>query len=147
MRLAIAAGAAVLSAGGAIAATNYWRPAMPQFEVELQNAPKPDRARLMLIYGDNGSDPIRSGTLRPDQHVSDCASSRQMCLSLPGRQALRSGSERRQSLQLRSFNGNGNPIIGAVTWIGPAYPSRVRVACDLSNKDVGASCRVEKVTL
>jgi hypothetical protein len=147
MRLAIAFTATVLLAGGALSATTYWRPAMPQFTVELRNGPGADRASLLLIYGDNGSDPFRAGTLAPDQHISDCAGNGPMCVSLPGRRALRSGRERRQSLQLRTFNGNGNPIVGGVTWTGPAYPSEVRVVCDLRTKDIGATCRVANITV
>ncbi len=146
-KVTIALAATVLFGGGALAATSYWRPAMPQFVVELRNGPEADRASLLLVYGHNGSDPFRAGALAPDQHVSDCAGNGPMCVSLPGRSALRSGGERRQSLQLRAFNGNGNPIIGGVTWTGSAYPKQVQVVCDLRTRDVSATCRVTNITV
>jgi hypothetical protein len=57
---------------------------------------------------------------------------------------MRGAGDRRQSLQLRNFNGAGNPIIGAVSWTGPAYPSHLRVSCNLRIKEADKTCQVDE---
>lgn len=51
-----------------------------------------------------------------------------------------------QSLQIRLFNGAGNPIVGAVTWSGSWHPSQVRLTCDLRITDVRSACAVSSYT-
>ena len=137
----------VLLAGGALAATTHWGPAMPQIRVDLRNGPDAVPTSLLLVYGDDGSDPFRDGALARNQHISNCTPSGTHCVALAGRRTLRSGLERRQSLQLRKLDGAGNPIIGGVSWNGPAYPSEVRVSCDLRMRDVAKTCHVEKIAV
>lgn len=119
----------------------------PRFVVELQSASEADDpSSLLLIYGDKGSDPFRAGTLAPDQHISDCSFEGRICTTDLGRRSFQSGGKRRQSLQLRMFNGEGNPIIGGVSWTGPAFPEQVRVVCNMPAADVRTTCKVVSIT-
>jgi hypothetical protein len=129
------------------AAHAYWRPAMPALVVDLKAKPREALPpSLLLIYGDRGSDPLRSGTLAPDDHLSDCSlplshdAGRATCVSRSARREFHSVGTQRQSLQIRALNGHGNPIIGGLAWDGPAFPSAVKVQCDLSIADPGRSC-------
>ena len=149
MRLTLlAAGLAIaVSGGAALAATAHWAPAMPKFRVEVRDAANAQPTSLLLIYGDDGSSPFRDGPLARDQHISNCHANGAACVAQAGKVALRSGLRRRQSLQLRSFNGSGNPIIGAVSWNGPAYPRELRVFCDLRIGNVAKSCHIASLVV
>ncbi len=140
--------AVVLVAGSAYGASkNLWRPAMPEISVQFRPADTSDKPpELMLIYGDDGSDPFRSGTLAADQHVNNCRTVNSLCMSRAGRKEFGLPPIRQQSLQIRLFNGNGNPIIGGVRWTGPAHPSQIVVTCDRRVSDVRKSCAVLRVT-
>lgn len=134
-----------LAAGAAWAASNvYSRPVMPSFVVDLGTtgggAPS-----LILIYGERGSDPLRNGTLGPDQRIAACSTSGTLCVSPAARNELHLAGTRVQSVQVRRFTGRGNPIIGAVRWTGPAYPSQVRLKCDLRVADVQRACAIVAV--
>lgn len=136
----------VLLAGGALAATVHWAPAMPQIRLVAHDGSGAVRKSIMFIYGDEGSDPFRDGSLRRDQHVSFCHPDDEgTCTADAAVIGVRSGLRRTQSLQVRNFDGHGNPIIGGVTWNGSAYPREVRLSCDLRVKEVARSCRVEKI--
>jgi hypothetical protein len=91
-------------------------------------------------------DPLREDAPLKDQRVSHCRFDEALCVAPALRSAFRTAAERRQSLQLRNFNGAGNPIIGVVRWTGPAYPSEIEVSCDSSINDPAKTCRVEKIT-
>ncbi len=121
---------------------------MPAIVVEMKSGNAVITApELLLIYGEKGSDPFRSGTLAPDQRISACRSSGTQCISRAARNEFLTEGAREQSLQVRLLNGRGNPIIGAVTWSGAAYPKRVTLACDLEIVDAHRACQVVKISV
>lgn len=150
LHLTLVVSALACAASATIATAHaYWRPAMPAFVVDLKaRSGEALPPSLILIYGDEGSDPLREGTLAPDDHVSDCSlplshdAVRATCASRSARREFRSAATRRQSLQIRAMNGRGNPIVGGLTWNGPAYPSTVHVRCDWSIADPRRACAV-----
>ncbi len=122
----------------------HWRPVMPAFAIKanLPVAAPRKEPTLMLIYGEEGTDPMRSGTLARDQRISNCILDTGLCASSPARHELHADGPHAQSLQIRLLGPAGNPIIGAVTWNGPAHPSRVRLACDFRVTDPRKACTV-----
>lgn len=136
----------VLIAGSAYAAVRSWRPVMPEFIVDVRTADGADAApSLLLIYGENGSDPFLGGNLGPDRRISDCLTSGSLCVSRAARNEFGAIAERPQSLQIRLYTGKGNPIVGGVLWTGPWHPKQVRLICDLRVTDVRKSCAVSEV--
>lgn len=150
-RLTIASAATiavVVAAASTAAARAYWKPVMPAIAVEMKLGGAVITApNLLLIYGEQGSDPFRSGTLAPDQRISNCTASGILCISRAARNEFLTDGARKQSLQVRLFNGRGNPILGAVTWSGPAFPKSVTLACDFKITDVHHTCKVSKIAV
>jgi len=137
---------ALLLGGSTYAAVQSWRPVMPEFIVGIR--PADGRVRtpsLMLIYGENGSDPFLGGNLGADRRVSGCRTTGAICVSPAARKEFGAIDDRQQSLQVRLFNGKGNPIIGGVRWTGAWHPEQVRVTCDLRITDVRKSCAVSEI--
>ncbi len=137
---------ATLWVGGMAYAASFvhWRPVMPAFIIEASAPPAAPRKEpsLMLIYGEEGTDPLRNGTLARDQRISSCALEDGRCISAPARHEFHADGPHAQSLQIRLRGPAANPIIGAVRWNGPAHPSRVRVACDFRVPEPSKACRV-----
>lgn len=133
--------ALVLIGGTAYAASESWRPGMPAFFVDFRTAGggKPAPA-LMLIYSEEGRDPFLDGHLAPGQRITACQTVDSHCVSEPTRREFGIPRDRPQSLQIRLFNGDGNPIIGGFRWDGPWHPHEVRVICDLRVLDRQKSC-------
>jgi hypothetical protein len=121
----------------------YWRPVMPNVVIQARDAKAFDGAsQLMVIYGERGRDPLRSGTLASDERVAGCQIANGLCVSSAARHEFKLGFSRQQSLQIRRIDGHGNPIVAAIVWRGPAYPSRVRLTCDVRAQDVNRSCEI-----
>ena len=150
MRNAIPVGAAVttvllISGTGYAAATN-WRHSVPKFMIDVRTADTaPKTPTLLLVYGEKGSDPFHEGSGRGDIRITQCETRGSLCVSPAFRKEYLPGEEQPQSLQIRLFTGNGNPIVGGVRWVGSWHPDRVRVMCDLRLSDVRRSCAVSKV--
>ncbi len=145
-RTALALGliACTLAGGGAFASSFiYSRPVMPSFVVDATLATAGvSPPSFILIYDGRGSDPFRSGALGPGQRISACEPSGPTCTSLAARDELHLVRTRAQSVQVRLFNGHGNPIVGGARWIGPAYPKQVRLKCDLRIANVQNACAI-----
>ncbi|MBB3694851.1 hypothetical protein [Sphingomonas sp. BK580] len=122
------------------------RPVMPEVVVDVRTPQGGRNSPLMLIYGEAGSDPLRSGTLAPDQRIAQCQTVGSRCVSPAARREFAMPRQGPQSLQIRLFNGAGNPIVGAVTWSGSWHPSQVRLTCDLRITDVRSACAVSSYT-
>ena len=136
----------MLIGGSAYAAVQSWRPVMPEFVVDIRTADGADKTpSLMLIYGENGSDPFLGGNLGADRRISGCRTIGALCVSRAARKEFGAVNERSQSLQVRLFTGKGNPIVGGVSWTGSWHPRQVRVTCDLRVTDVRRSCAVSEV--
>ena len=142
--LAVGAAALVLAGGSVFALDRvYRRPAMPAFAIDLRSPPgHGDAMHLMLIYDRDGHDPFRPGSMTSSQRISGCRTIGTRCVSESARMELGPADTRRQSLQIRVLNGAGNPILGGVTWTGPARPARLSVTCDLAVGDVRKACAV-----
>ena len=137
---------ALLVGGSAYAAVQSWRPVVPAFVVDVRTAGGGDKTpSLMLIYGENGSDPFRGGNLGADRRISGCQTVGSLCVSRAARKEFSAIHEGPQSLQIRLFTGKGNPIVGGVSWTGLWHPKRVRVTCDLRIADVRRSCAVSDI--
>ncbi|MCA1198019.1 hypothetical protein K9B35_08575 [Sphingomonas sp. R647] len=138
---------ALLMGGTALAAARSWRPVMPDVVVDVRTADNDQNApSLMIIYGENGSDPFLEGVLGAERRISACKTVGSLCVSKAARNELGSTRARRQSLQIRLANGKGNPVVGGVEWVGAAHPQQVRVICDLRIKDARKSCSLSDVT-
>ena len=139
--------AAVIIGGSTYTVMNCWRHVMPEVVVNVRAAPGGnDNPALLIIYGEQGSDPFRGGYMRADQRISQCKTIASRCVSTAARKELGVITERRQSLQIRLFNGDGNPIVGGVYWTSSWHPRQVRVTCDLGGTDVRNACAVTGVT-
>ena len=120
----------------------YWRPVMPAVVVQTGGEVPGTASQLLVIYGEQGRDPLRSGTLAADERIAGCVIAGGVCKSSAARHELKLGLPRRQSLQIRRIDGNGNPIVGYVVWRGPAFPRTVRMSCDLRTPHLSRSCQV-----
>jgi len=139
--------AAMLIGGAGYAAATGWRHSVPEFIIDFRPADAaPETPTLLLIYGEEGSDPFIEGSGRADIRVTDCETRGALCISPSFRKEYLPGPKKPQSLQVRILNGNGNPIIGGVRWVGSWHPDRVRVTCDLRLADVRRSCVISEVT-
>lgn len=150
MRNAITVGAAVtavlLISGTGYAAAISWRHSVPEFSIDVRTADAaPKTPILLLVYGEKGSDPFHEGSGREDIRVTQCETKASLCVSPVFRKEYLPGGEQPQSLQIRLYTGNGNPIVGGVRWVSSWHPDRVRVKCDLRLSDVRRSCTVSKV--
>lgn len=141
VKLSTLAFAFLLLGGTAYAAVQSWRPGMPAFLVDIHTADgvKPAPA-LILIYSEVGRDPYFVGTLGSGQRIASCRTVGSRCVSSPARGEFAVQRDRLQSLQVRLFNANGNPIVGGFQWRGPWHPYEVRVTCDLRIPDAKKSC-------
>lgn len=147
MKLGIALMAVMLIGGTAYAAAESWRPVMPEVVVDVRTADSGNRApALMLVYGEHGSDPFRDGPSGADQRHSQCETIGSLCVSRAARKEFGAINRRSQSLQVRLFNGNENPVVGGLRWTGSWHPKRVRVTCDLRILDARKSCALSEVT-
>lgn len=147
--LAAAAIAVTLVSGSALAAKRaYWRPVMPSVTVDIRTDDRGEiTPSLMLFYWEKGADPLRTGTLAPGWRLAQCQTNGSLCIAAPARNEWHAEPSRRQSLQIRLFNGNGNPIVGGVNWTGPAYPKQVRIVCDLRVSDPERTCVLDNQTV
>ncbi len=146
MKVGIPGIVAMLVGGTAYAAVHHWRHVMPEVVVDVRSAYNGKKApSLMIIYGEDGSDPFRNGPLNKDQRISQCQTVGSLCVSKVARKELSGIGERSQSLQIRLFNGNGNPIIGGLHWTSSLHPKQVRVTCDLHITEVRNACAVSGV--
>jgi hypothetical protein len=123
----------------------YWRPVMPAVVVQTGDELSGAASQLIVIYGEHGRDPLRSGTLAADERIAGCEIADGICMSRAARHELKLGLPRRQSLQIRRIDGHGNPVVGYVVWRGAAFPRSVRMSCDLRMPDVSRSCRVAAI--
>lgn len=138
--------AALLIGGTAYATVQTWRPVMPEFVVDVRTADNGNLSpSLMLIYSEQGSDPFLGGPLGPGRRISSCDAVGSLCVSRAARKEFGAIQERPQSLQIRFFDGSGNPIVGGVRWTGSWHPRQVRVTCDLRISDARHSCAVLEV--
>lgn len=141
MKLGTLAFASLLIGGTGYAATQSWRPGMPAFFVDVRTADGVKMApALILIYSEVGRDPFFVGTLGSGKRIAFCRTVGSLCVSSPTRGEFAVQRDRPQSLQVRLFNGNGNPIVGGVRWSGPSHPREVRMTCDLRVPDVKKTC-------
>ena len=132
---------AALAAVSYVAVKSYWRPVVPGIVIEAQGREALGGSnQLMVIYGERGGDPRHSGGLLPDQRLSGCVFYKDQCQAGPARHELHLVGSRKQSLQVRNLNGEGNPIVATVVWTGPAYPAAVRLACDFRNPRLDQAC-------
>lgn len=139
---------ALFVSGAAYAVAQSWRPAMPEVIVNVRVADRdPNVPSLMIIYGENGSDPFRGGSLGAERRISACDPVGSTCISRAGRKGFGATNNKRQSLQIRIVNGEGNPIVGGVEWVSASHPQRVRLTCDLRVKNARKSCVVSDVTV
>jgi len=139
---------ATLIGGTAYAAVLHWRHVMPEVVVDVRTGHSGNMApALMIIYGERGSDPFRNGPLKNDQRISQCQTVGSRCVTRAAREELGAINERPQSLQIRRFNGDGNPIIGGLYWTSSWHPKQVHVTCDLRVTDVRSACAVSAVTI
>ena len=135
----------VLLAGGAsyAAAAAMWHPLMPQVEIEVMNERTvPQGSTLMVVYGEEGSDPFRDGKLAPDQRISSCKVISGTCRTPPMKHELVFRDDQLQSIQVRLINGDGNPIIGGVSWEALSNPHTIEIECDLSSADATSACEM-----
>jgi len=95
----------------------------------------------MLVYGEEGSDPLKEGALARNQRIMSCEIVATICASEGTRRELRANNERRQSLQIRVLNSRDNPLLGGVEWSGRS-PERVRIVCDLDAAQPIEACAV-----
>ena len=123
----------------------YWRPVMPAVVVETGNKNTGGASQLMVIYGEHGRDPLRTGTLAADECIAGCEITDGACVSSAARHELKLGLPRQQSLQVRRIDGRANPVIGYVVWRGPAFPRTVRISCDMTTPDLRRSCRLTAI--
>lgn len=148
IKLGIPAMVAMVIGGTAYAAMQHWRHVMPEVVVDMRTASDGNKAPdLMIVYGERGSDPFRNGPLKSDQRISQCQTVASRCVSRAARKELGAISEGPQSLQIRLFNGDGNPIIGGLHWTGSWHPEQMRVTCDLRVTDVRSACAISRVTI
>lgn len=150
MRIVTTIGAAVAAvlfiSGSGYAAAMNWRHSVPEFVIDVRTADgEPKAPTLLLVYGDKGSDPFHEGSGRRDIRITQCKTAGSLCVSPLFRKEYLPGGEGPQSLQIRLYNGNGNPVVGGVRWTGPWHPDHVRVTCDLRLSDVRRSCTVSEV--
>lgn len=142
--LAASAGIVATSAGGGLAAeAQWWRPAMPVVRIDVREAGVPTPT-LVLVYGEGGGDPFRSGSLAGDE-IASCRTLAGVCTSGPSHNAFHLSSSGRQSVQIRWLNGDGKPTIGAVMWEGRGHPRQVDLRCDLGATDPHAACSIVRV--
>lgn len=128
------------------AAAEIWRPLMPQVEIEIvDKMDLPDGSRLMIIYGEEGSNPFRNGKLAPDQRISSCKLRAGFCETRRMKHEFLFRDEKLQSIQVRRLNVDGNPIIGGVTWKNLSNPRRVEIDCDLDALDEVSACQLTAV--
>lgn len=128
---------AVIAAVGAVNALR--RPVMPAITVNITGSSQV--TKLMLFYWENGADPLSGNDLPGGWRISSCTIADGACRSQPARKELHVAQVSRQSLQVRSFDGQKNPLVGGVSWTGQAYPSEVTVTCDLASRGPVATCR------
>lgn len=103
--------AAMLIGGAGYAAATGWRHSVPEFIIDFRTADAaPETPTLLLIYGEEGSDPFIEGSGRADIRVTDCETRGALCISPSFRKEYLPGPKKPQSLQVRILNGNGNPI-------------------------------------
>ncbi|HMG48331.1 MAG TPA: hypothetical protein VK614_12820 [Allosphingosinicella sp.] len=146
IKLGIPVMAVMLIGGTAYAAIQSWRHVMPEFVVDVRTADNGNKTpALMLIYGENGSDPFREGPLGGDRRISQCQTIGSLCVSRAARKEFGTTYDRPQSLQVRLVTGKGNPVVGGLRWTGSWRPRQVRVTCDLRVPDVRRSCAVSEV--
>ena len=147
IKLGMSAIAALVIGGSAYAASHSWRHVMPEFVIDVRGSDIGNKApALMLIYGEEGSDPFREGFLGADQRISECKTVDSLCVSRAARREFSTKYDGPQSLQVRLFNGKGNPTVGGLRWTGSWHPRQVRITCDLAVTDVQRSCAVSEIT-
>lgn len=146
IKVGLAVTAVLLISGTGYAAAMSWRHSMPEFLIDVRSADAaPNTPTLLLVYDEKGSDTFHEGGGRGDIRITQCETRRSLCVSPVFRKEYLPGAEQPQSLQIRLYTGNGNPIIGGVRWVGSWHPDRVRVTCDLRRSDVRKSCIVSEV--
>ena len=144
MRTTIILGIALLAGGASYAAAaDMWRPLMPQVDIEIVNERTvPQESRLMVVYGEEGSDPFRDGKLAPGQRISSCKVISGTCVTPRMKHELVLRDDQLQSIQVRLINGDGNPIIGGVSWENLSHPRTIEIDCDLSSADATNACEM-----
>lgn len=146
IKLGIPMTAVMLIAGTACAAVQRWRHVMPEFVIDVRAADSGDNTpALILIYGENDSDPFREGPLGAGRRISQCQTIGSLCMSRAARKEFGTTHDRPQSLQVRLFTGKENPVVGGLRWTSSWRPKQVRVTCDLRIPDVRKSCAVSEV--
>jgi hypothetical protein len=135
--------AVILVGYAAYAAGQHRRHVMPEVLVDVRGAGHGDQ--LLLIYGEQGSDPVRNGFLGRDQRISQCGVVGTRCASVAAREEWGAIGERLQSLQVRLLDGRGNPVVGGVRWTGSWHPRQVHVACDPGIHDARRACTIVDV--
>jgi hypothetical protein len=147
MKLSIAAAAVILLGGAAYAAAESWRPVMPEFVIDVRTADSGEKApALLLSYSEHGRNPFSDGPYGSNYRYSQCETTGSLCVSRAARHEFGDVGRQPQSLQIRLFNGKGNPIVGGVSWTGSWHPKQVRIICDLRVPDARKSCAIAEVT-
>ena len=97
----------------------------------------------MILYDDAGVEPLADGPGRAVWHIVDCTVSDSRCGTEATRLDLNLRPTGFRTIQVRLFNGRGNPIIGGVRWNG-VPPARVSLRCDMA-KAPASACRIETI--
>lgn len=142
--LAAAMGALVTGAGGGIAAeAGWWGPSMPVVRIDVKEASVPTPT-LVLVYGEAGG---KSGGPRDlsSGQIASCRTLAGVCATAPAGNAFHVGGMRRQSLQVRWLNADGQAALGGVVWEGSGYPRELDLRCDLTVSDPQAACSIVRV--
>lgn len=147
MKLSLATVIIIVIGGVAYAAAESWRPVMPEVVIDVRTADAGERTpALLLNYSEHGVKPFGNGPYGSNFRYSQCETIGSLCVSRAARNEFVEISRRRQSLEIRLFNGNGNRVIGGVYWTGSGHPKQVRAICDLRVRDVRKACSVAEVT-
>ena len=138
----------VLGAAIVLALTSYWyisqlefectcKPVLPVILVKLKNLEERGDSRQMLLRFDDktGSDPLNEEDFSRQSRISSCDIRGNQCIGSRARFERLYVDERKQSIQIRLLDNQGNRLIGGVIWEKPAYPDRIFLSCDLAEPD------------
>ncbi|MEO9461854.1 MAG: hypothetical protein ABJ242_03875 [Marinomonas sp.] len=138
--------ASTATADTSLEAERVCKPVLAQINVEFSKSGfVEDGTSLLIQYDERGSDPFGKSTFSRRVRTSFCDFLNGRCAGSRARYERRLESSRRQSIQLRMMNGNGNPIVGGVQWMGPSYPDRIWIECDLANPNPEIACKIKSL--
>jgi len=136
-----------LSAQEGLQSERLCKPVVPQFIVTLTSSEREtDGLGLWILFDEEGGPPHVAGTDGRSYRSSFCTSIDSTCVASRARYEVRHEGVRDQSVKIRSNGKEEKPRwLGGVLWNGPAYPDRVRIACNLDERDMSKACQLQGV--